>query len=98
MSSPKDLKQLQILNKRITSRNRFMSSATDRCLPFFKILRKESQFEWTEECERAFKDLKIYLGSTPLLTKPLLEDELLLYLVASETTVSLALVKEEKGL
>ncbi|XP_022155342.1 uncharacterized protein LOC111022476 [Momordica charantia] len=67
MDPPKTLKQLEGLNGRITTLNRFVSRSTDKCLPFFKISRKKGQFEWTEECEAAFKELKPYLG---ILHKP----------------------------
>ena len=40
--------------------------ATDKCLPFFKVLRKV--FEWIDECQGAFEELKTYLTSPPLLS------------------------------
>ena len=52
MRSPRTTKEFQILAGRIVALNRFVSRATDRCLPFFKILRKA--FEWSKECEKAF--------------------------------------------
>uniref|UniRef100_A0A2N9J0B4 Uncharacterized protein n=1 Tax=Fagus sylvatica TaxID=28930 RepID=A0A2N9J0B4_FAGSY len=43
--------------------NRFVSRSTDKCLPFFKILRKA--FQWTEECQRAFEGTEgIFVFST----------------------------------
>jgi hypothetical protein len=52
MQSPKTTKQLQQLTRRLAALNRFISRSTDKCLPFFKILRKA--FEWSGECEEAF--------------------------------------------
>ena len=52
MSSSRTVKEVQSLTGRITALNRFISKATDKCLPFFKTLRKA--FAWTEECETAF--------------------------------------------
>jgi len=52
MSSSRMVKEVQSLTGRITALNRFISKATDKCLPFFKTLRKA--FAWTEECETAF--------------------------------------------
>ena len=40
MAPPKNIKEVQSLNNRVASLNRFVSRATDKCLPFFKILRK----------------------------------------------------------
>ena len=51
-------------------------------------------FEWTDECQRAFEELKAYLASPPLfnLSKP--NEELSLYLVISPTVVSLPLIQQ----
>ena len=66
MKTPKSIKDVQRLTGRVAALNRFVSRAMDRCLPFFKILRKA--FEWSEECDKAFKELKSYPGSPLLLS------------------------------
>ena len=48
MAAPKNIKEVQSLNCRVATLNRFISRATDKCFPYFKILRKA--FEWTDEC------------------------------------------------
>ena len=48
LEPPRMVKEVQSLNGKITALNRFISKATDKCLPFFRILRK--LFEWTDEC------------------------------------------------
>ena len=40
MSSPKMIKEVQSLMGRVAALNRFVSKATDKCLPFFKTLKK----------------------------------------------------------
>ena len=52
MEPPKNIKEVQSLIGRIAALNRFVSKAIDKCLPFFKILRKA--FEWTDQCQKAF--------------------------------------------
>ena len=42
------VKEMQSLNGKIAALNRFVSKATDKCLLFFRILRKS--FEWTNKC------------------------------------------------
>ena len=64
----KTVKEVQSLNGKIAALNRFVSKATDKCLPFFRTLRKS--FKWTDECQKAFEDLKRYLSSPPLLSHP----------------------------
>ena len=40
MEPPRNIKEVQYLIERVTTLNRFISKATDKCLPFFKVLRK----------------------------------------------------------
>ena len=90
---PKNIKEVQSLTGRVAALKRFVSKAIDKCLPFFKILRKA--FEWTDECQKAFQDLKVYLTTAPLLSPSILGEDLYLYLAVSPHAVSSALVREE---
>jgi hypothetical protein len=96
MQAPRTTKQLQQLTGRIAALNRFISRSTDKCLPFFKILRKA--FVWNNECEVAFGHLKEYLTNPPLLSSPEEGEILYLYLAVSPSAVSSVLVREESGL
>ena len=58
------VKEEQNLNGKIAALNKFVSKVTEKCLPFFRTLRKS--FEWTDECHKVFEDLKKYLSSPPL--------------------------------
>ena len=78
---PRMVKEVQSLNGKTAALNRFVSRATDRCLPFFRTLRKS--FEWTDECLKAFNDLKMYLSSPSLLNPSVQGEELYLYLAIS---------------
>ncbi|XP_070040804.1 uncharacterized protein [Nicotiana tomentosiformis] len=62
------------------------------------VLKKQNQFEWTDECQQALKDLKMYLSNRPLLAKPKDRERFLIYLAVSEVAVSAILVREDKGL
>ena len=84
------------MNGKITTRNKYVSRATDKCLPFFRILKRS--FEWTDECQQAFKNLKLYLLSPSLLSSSKPGEELYLYLAVSLAVVSTALVREDGGL
>ena len=66
IAPPKNVKEVQNLNGKVATLNRFMSRATNKCLPFFCTLKKS--FEWMVEFQQAFKDLKAYLSSPPLLS------------------------------
>ena len=93
MATPKNVKEVQNLNDKVAALNRFVSRATDKCLPFFRTLKKS--FEWTAKCQQAFEDLKAYFSSPPLLSPSKPEEELFLYLVISPAAVSETLVREE---
>ena len=93
MEPPKNIKEVQSLTGRVTALNKFVSKVTDKCLPFFKILRKA--FDWTDQCQKAFQDLKVYLTTTPLLSPSIPGEELYLYLAVSPHAESSALIREE---
>nr|XP_009770490.1 PREDICTED: uncharacterized protein LOC104221185 [Nicotiana sylvestris]XP_016450713.1 PREDICTED: uncharacterized protein LOC107775493 [Nicotiana tabacum] len=48
---------------------------------------EQSQFEWTEECQQALKNLKTYLSNPPLLAKPKDGERLLIYLTVSKMEI-----------
>ena len=52
MSSPKTIKEVQSLTGRVAALKRFVSKATNKCLPFFKTLKRA--FVWTDEYEATF--------------------------------------------
>ena len=49
---------------KVVALNRFISRATDMCMPFFKVLKKA--FQWTDECKETLAKLKEYLMKPPL--------------------------------
>ena len=89
------MKAVQSLNGKVVALNRFVSKATDKCLPFFRVLRKS--FEWMDECQKAFEDLKKYLLSSPLLSPSKPREELYLYIAVSQAAASATLVREREG-
>ena len=52
MKPPQNVKEVQFLTRRVAALNRFVSKTTDKCLPFFRVLKRA--FEWTDECQQAF--------------------------------------------
>ena len=61
VSSPKTIKEVQSFMERVAALNRFVSKATDKCLPFFKTLKQA--FVCTDEYDVAFHELKCYLSN-----------------------------------
>jgi hypothetical protein len=79
--------------------NRFISRLGEKGLPFFKLLKKKNKFEWTEEAKEAFKSLKTYLTSLPILTPPKKHEDMMLYITTTSMVVSATIVveREEEG-
>ena len=48
MEPPRNIKEVQPFTRRVAALNRFASKTINKCLPFFKVLKKA--FEWTDEC------------------------------------------------
>ncbi|KAL2543253.1 Ribonuclease H [Abeliophyllum distichum] len=49
-----------------------------------KTIKEEKRFEWTDECENAFRELRILLDKALLLSKPKTREMFLIYLAVSE--------------
>ncbi|KAG7533301.1 Reverse transcriptase domain [Arabidopsis thaliana x Arabidopsis arenosa] len=97
MPSPKNFKEVQRLTGRIAALNRFISRSTDKSLPFYQILKGNKGFLWDEKCEEAFGQLKAYLTTPPVLSKPEMDEKLYLYISVSNHAVSGVLVREDRG-
>nr|ADB85317.1 putative retrotransposon protein [Phyllostachys edulis] len=63
--------------------SRFIARLGEKGLPFFKLLRKHEGFEWSNEANAAFEDVKRYLTSASILVSLRPEEMLLIYLAAT---------------
>ncbi|GKE28597.1 reverse transcriptase domain-containing protein [Tanacetum coccineum] len=90
------IKEVQSLNVKLASLNKFLSKSAENSLPLFKTLKKcikKIDFHWTPEAEQAFKQLKQHLSELPLLVAPK-PKEMIVYLSASHGAVSAVLMTE----
>jgi hypothetical protein len=60
------------------------------------LLKKTGKFKWTEKAKEAFKSLKVYLTSSPILTPPKKHKDIMLYIAATSMVVSAAIVVERQ--
>ncbi|XP_074300358.1 uncharacterized protein LOC141631608 [Silene latifolia] len=95
LESPDQLKDVQRLAGKVAALSRFISRSLDKCRLFYDILRKRQKFEWTADHEQGFRELKHYLSTPPLLSKPEQGEPLFLYLAVTEVAVSAVLVREQ---
>ena len=87
------IKEVRRLTGRIAALRRFVSRASDKCQPFFYVLKKA--FQWDTKCEEAFSALKTYLSSPLILVSPIEGELLTLYLAVSDFSTSAVLVRDK---
>jgi hypothetical protein len=102
-ANPNKIKAIILIRKdvhkpigRIASLNRFISKLAERSLPFFTILRGFTNIKWDVEQQKAFDDLKSYLEHLPTLSSIEQGQPLILYVSATHSVVSRALVTEKE--
>ncbi|GKD32524.1 reverse transcriptase domain-containing protein [Tanacetum coccineum] len=97
LPSPRTIKEVQSLNGKLASLNRFLSKSAERFLSLCKTLKKcikKSNFYWTPKADQAFKQLKQHLSELPLLVAPKPKEELIVYLSATHGAISAVLMTE----
>ena len=79
--------------------SRFISRVGEKALPLYQLMKKSTDFTWTEEAQVAFDDLKKQLSTRPVLAAPKEKEPLLLYIAATSQVVSVSIVveREEEG-
>nr|GEW59130.1 reverse transcriptase domain-containing protein [Tanacetum cinerariifolium] len=91
------IKEVQSLNGKLASLNRFLSKSAEKSFLLFKTLKKcikKSDFYWTAESKQAFKQLKQHLLELPLLVAPKPKEELIVYLSTTYEAISAVLMNE----
>ncbi|XP_070029150.1 uncharacterized protein [Nicotiana sylvestris] len=77
---PKSKKDVMSFLGRLNYISQFIAQSTVICEPIFKMLRKDAETSWTDDCQKAFDKIKEYLSTAPVLVPPELGQPLLLYL------------------
>ncbi|XP_020216290.1 uncharacterized protein LOC109800025 [Cajanus cajan] len=98
MQSPQTVKDVQRLAGRLVSLSHFIPRLAEKVGPIFTLLRKLKNFEWTNQCEKAFKNFKVFLTTLPVLQRPDYHVDLLLYLVMAEGAISAVIMIEKLAL
>ena len=63
--------------------SRFISRLGEKGLPFFKLLKAQEKFIWSEDADKAFTELKWFLTTPPIMTAPQKDETLLMYITAT---------------
>lgn len=67
---PKNIKQVQSFHGLANYYRKFIKGFANIAAPLYKVIKKDHEFEWTEDCEQAFEELKKALTSKPVLQFP----------------------------
>lgn len=70
LSQPKSVKDVRSFLGAVNFYGKFIPNIAEKRKPLNDLLKKNVKFSWTEQCEKAFKDLKECLVSEPLLVRP----------------------------
>jgi hypothetical protein len=71
MGKPTKLHDVQKLTGRIAALSRFVARLGEKALPFYALMKKlDDKFEWTEEADVTFAQLKKVLSIPPVLVAP----------------------------
>ncbi|WJZ84330.1 hypothetical protein VitviT2T_003939 [Vitis vinifera] len=83
MPAPRTEREVRGFLGRLQYISRFIARLIDICEPIFRLLRKSQPTVWDDQCQRAFKRIREYLLSPPVLAPPTPGRPLLLYLSVS---------------
>ena len=79
------------LTGKLVALGHFIARFTDKLRPFFLMLREVDAIGWTNNCQKAFEEIKHYLTQPPILSSPQPGEWLYMYLVVSDWAVSVVL-------
>ena len=98
LQPPQNPKEVQKLSGMMAALNRFISRSADRCRPFFLLLHKWKEFEWSKECVVAFQQLKQYLSCLPIMSNPVLDKIIFAYIAVAFYAISFVLIWVDNGI
>nr|KYP55932.1 Transposon Ty3-I Gag-Pol polyprotein [Cajanus cajan] len=94
---PSNKKELQSLLGKVNFLRRFISNLSGKTKVFSPLLRlrKEQEFRWNEEHQKAFEEIKAYLAHPPVLAPISKGKQLKLYISASDSTIAGMLAQDD---
>ena len=98
LQPPRNPKEVQKLTGMMDALNRFISRSTDRCKPFFLLLHKWKEFEWSDECVVAFQQLKQYLSHPPIMSSLVVDEIIFAYIAVAFYAISFVLIRVDSGI
>ena len=75
---------------------RFIENFSKIAKPMTELLKKDTKFKWTDECEASFQELKKRLVTAPMLILPDIRKDFQVYCDASRSGVGGVLMQDER--
>nr|KYP61406.1 Retrovirus-related Pol polyprotein from transposon opus [Cajanus cajan] len=96
---PSNKKELQSLLGKINFLRRFISNLSGKTKVFSPLLRlkKEEEFRWDENHQKAFEEIKNYLINLPVMVPPSEGGKLKLYVSANDSTIAGMLSQDDEN-
>jgi len=91
MPPPRTEKEVRSFLGRLNYIARFIANLTATCEPLFKLIRKNQDDHWDENCQTAFDKIKEYLLKPPVLVPPVSKKPLILYLTILDKSMEAVL-------
>ena len=98
LQPPRNPKEVQKLTRMMAALNRFISRSADRCRPFFLLLHKWEEFEWSDKCVVAFQQLKQYLSRPPIMFSLVVDEVLFAYIAVALYAISFVLIRVDSSI
>jgi len=73
---------------------RFVQNFSNIATPLTNLTKKATTYEWTEQCEKAFQELKKRLTSAPILALPSADKDFTVYSDATRSGLGCVLMQE----
>jgi hypothetical protein len=83
MKQSERLHDVQRLTGYPAALSRFISRLGEKALPFYRLMKKSDKFEWTDEAQATFDQLKALLSTQPVLAALRSKEPLLLYIAVT---------------
>ena len=68
--APRTVKQVRSFLGMVTYYSKFVKNFADLCRPLNHLTKKNVTFEWTDECQQAFEEIKKQMSESPVLAYP----------------------------
>lgn len=93
MPRPATVKQLKSVLGKLEYIRRFIPNLSEKIKPLMKLLKKDVQYIWDEDCERVFLAMKKELLAPPTLMAPIKGKPFILYLSSTESSLGVLLAQ-----